>query len=111
MTDSNPEEHPLAVVDGPENIRYIRQNQHRVVRWWGLRSFDIRRQAQIAYRLKEIRQALKYGKTTFSKLGISRLEWHFRVWWAGKHRLLRWFYIRAQIFMLRYFPQWHRPSK
>jgi hypothetical protein len=111
MTESDPEDHPLAIIDCRENIKYIRNNQRQVVSWWGLRSFDISRQVQIARRLKEIRQALRRGDITFADLELGRLEWHFRVWWARKHRLLRWFYIRVQIFTLKYLPQLHRSPK
>jgi len=99
---------PLAHLEGLEDIGYIRKNQREVVSWFGFRAFDIHRQLEIAKRLKAIKQSLRRGDATLKELRISRLEWHVRVWWARKHRILRCFYIKAQIFTLRRFPHLHK---
>jgi len=108
---SDLEEYPLAYLHCQESLAYIRANQRLVVGLFGFRVFDIHKQLEVARRLKEIRHALKHEDITLRDLGLSRLEWHYRVWWARKHRLLRYCYIRAQIFMLRRFPHLHRTYK
>lgn len=103
--------YPLAQLEGLEDISYIRKNQGSVVSWFGFRIFDISKQVEIARRLKRLRQARRHGEITLAELRIGRLEWHCRILWAKKHRLLRWFYIRAQIFCLRHCPCLHRSFK
>lgn len=110
MTTKN-HPYPLAHLGGLEAISYIRKNQGSVVSWFGFRIFDISRQVEIALRLKRLRQARRNGEITLAELGIGRLEWHCRILWAKKHQLLRWFYIRAQIFTLRHFPHLHKTHK
>jgi len=105
------DERNLACLKCLENISYIRKNQREVVSWFGFRTFDIHRQMEVAKRLKAIRYSLSRGDVTFREMKINRLEWHYRVWRARKHRLLRCFYIRAQIFMLRHFPHLHSTFK